>query len=544
MIDTRWPDLPSDLLRDISGRLHDPVDFVCFHAVCKPWRDAAPQSPPAFLPLLLAPGGSWGSRSPDPLVKSIFSTTAWLACSVVPNLRHHHHLKWLARSDGTGTWLLSTTGIGPGDEAPCLVDPLTSAVTAWLPRFADEIACYVQGVPDGVVLGDGTIVLCVVDEFFKNDGPTLAAAVLRLGDAAWTAVLEPLVACVDFCFRSAPGQVDGEIVLVDFLDMCAIKLRVAGGMADVIQTRCDVDDPADDEGPPVWTPYSYIVESRGELLSVRVIHGDDGLGEYNWHTTGRSYTLSVTLHVHALDLSPDDGKGPHWARRDGRSLGDRVLFLGRPASFAVDASKFGGAIDGGCAYFVLNSGSPFWTEACLVYKYSFVDGRATVVAELPKGWETERSIMWFVPQIATIATTQEIRERLLHTPKINSAPPRSTILHAEKPPRRFGPYFKIYVGNLPWEVDNSRLRQSFNGHGQVADATVVYDRKTGRSRGFGFVTMASMKEPAVAVAALNGQVLDGRVLRVTFADDRQWKEPYMPLFLLPQQQPIYWWWWW
>ncbi|GJN34659.1 hypothetical protein PR202_gb23341 [Eleusine coracana subsp. coracana] len=150
----------------------------------------------------------------------------------------------------------------------------------------------------------------------------------------------------------------------------------------------------------------------------------------------------------------------------------------------------------------------------------------------------------FKHSLQAIRILQEIRERLLHTPKINSAPPRSTILHAEKPPRRFGPYFKIYVGNLPWEVDNSRLRQSFNGHGQVADATVVYDRKTGRSRGFGFVTMASMKEPAVAVAALNGQVLDGRVLRVTFADDRQWKEPYMPLFLLPQQQPIYWWWWW
>ncbi|KAK3132650.1 hypothetical protein QOZ80_6AG0525670 [Eleusine coracana subsp. coracana] len=404
MDDTRWSDLPSDLLRDISGRLHDPVDFVCFHAVCKPWRDAAPPSPPAFLPLLLAPGagGSWGSRSPYPLVKSIFSTTAWLAYSVVPN-RHHHHHKWLARADGTGTWLLSPTGTGPGDEAPCLVDPLTSAVTARLPRFPDEIACYVQCVPDGMVLDDDTIVLCVVDEFLKNDGTTLAAAVLRPGDAAWTVVLEPLLACADFCFRSAPAQVDGEIVLADFFDMCAMKLRVAGGMADVIQTRCDVDDPAVEGRPPVWTPYSYIVESRGELLSVRVIHGDV-LSEGDWHTTGRSGTLSVTLH--SLELGPDDGKRPRWARRDGQSLGDRVLFLGRPASFAVDASRFGGAVDGGCAYLVLKSRSPLWTEACLVYKYSFMDGKATVVAELPKGWETEMSIMWFVPQLATIATTQ------------------------------------------------------------------------------------------------------------------------------------------
>jgi RNA recognition motif-containing protein len=95
---------------------------------------------------------------------------------------------------------------------------------------------------------------------------------------------------------------------------------------------------------------------------------------------------------------------------------------------------------------------------------------------------------------------QEIRERL-QAPNLVSAP-RSIVLHAEKsPPRQFGPCFKVFVSNLPWNVDDSRLRQFFNGHGRVADATVVYDRETRRSRGVGFVTMAT-----IAVAALNGQV--------------------------------------
>lgn len=62
------------------------------------------------------------------------------------------------------------------------------------------------------------------------------------------------------------------------------------------------------------------------------------------------------------------------------------------------------------------------------------------------------------------------------------------------------------MGNLPWQVDDSRLVQLFSEHGKVVDARVVYDRETGRSRGFGFVTMASQEELDDAIAALDGQV--------------------------------------
>lgn len=90
---------------------------------------------------------------------------------------------------------------------------------------------------------------------------------------------------------------------------------------------------------------------------------------------------------------------------------------------------------------------------------------------------------------------------------VNKAAPRgSPRERGESAPRVFEPSFRIYVGNLPWQVDNGRLEQVFSEHGKVVDARVVYDRETGRSRGFGFVTMASETELNDAIAALDGQV--------------------------------------
>lgn len=76
----------------------------------------------------------------------------------------------------------------------------------------------------------------------------------------------------------------------------------------------------------------------------------------------------------------------------------------------------------------------------------------------------------------------------------------------DRPPRAFEPAFRMYVGNLPWQVDDARLEQVFSEHGKVVEARVVYDRETGRSRGFGFVTMSTQTELDDAIAALDGQV--------------------------------------
>ncbi|KAG1363356.1 31 kDa ribonucleoprotein, chloroplastic [Cocos nucifera] len=109
----------------------------------------------------------------------------------------------------------------------------------------------------------------------------------------------------------------------------------------------------------------------------------------------------------------------------------------------------------------------------------------------------------------------ELNGRLL---TVNKAAPRGT--RVERAPREFEPSFRVYVGNLPWQVDDARLEQVFSEHGKVVDARVVYDRETGRSRGFGFVTMSSKNELDDAIAALDGQSLDGRALRVNVAEER------------------------
>nr|XP_010927551.1 28 kDa ribonucleoprotein, chloroplastic [Elaeis guineensis] len=109
----------------------------------------------------------------------------------------------------------------------------------------------------------------------------------------------------------------------------------------------------------------------------------------------------------------------------------------------------------------------------------------------------------------------ELNGRLL---TVNKAAPRGT--RVERAPREFEPSCRVYVGNLPWQVDDARLEQVFSEHGKVVDARVVYDRETGRSRGFGFVTMSSKDELDDAIAALDGQSLDGRALRVNVAEER------------------------
>jgi RNA recognition motif-containing protein len=80
---------------------------------------------------------------------------------------------------------------------------------------------------------------------------------------------------------------------------------------------------------------------------------------------------------------------------------------------------------------------------------------------------------------------------------------------------------KLYVGNLSYNVDSSTLQQLFSAHGTVESAEVIADRDTGRSKGFGFVEMASEGEAQAAIAALNGQQHEGRALTVNEAKPRE-----------------------
>lgn len=80
---------------------------------------------------------------------------------------------------------------------------------------------------------------------------------------------------------------------------------------------------------------------------------------------------------------------------------------------------------------------------------------------------------------------------------------------------------RIYVGNLSYDATADNLRELFEPHGQVAEATVITDRDSGRSRGFGFVEMPDENEALAAIEAVNGQEHMGRSLRVNEAQERQ-----------------------
>lgn len=76
---------------------------------------------------------------------------------------------------------------------------------------------------------------------------------------------------------------------------------------------------------------------------------------------------------------------------------------------------------------------------------------------------------------------------------------------------------KLYVGNLSYTTNDESLRSAFAAFGTVESAKVIMDRETGRSKGFGFIEMSSDEEAAAAVTGLDGQVVDGRNLRVSEA---------------------------
>ena len=80
---------------------------------------------------------------------------------------------------------------------------------------------------------------------------------------------------------------------------------------------------------------------------------------------------------------------------------------------------------------------------------------------------------------------------------------------------------RLYVGNLPFSVDEGQLRELFGQNDRtVVDVKLITDRDTGRPRGFGFVEMSSQEEAEGAISELNGYTLDGRNLTVNEARER------------------------
>jgi len=78
----------------------------------------------------------------------------------------------------------------------------------------------------------------------------------------------------------------------------------------------------------------------------------------------------------------------------------------------------------------------------------------------------------------------------------------------------------IYVGNLSWEMNEEDLRTSFSEFGEVSTVSIIKDKFSGKSRGFGFVEMPNNEEAQAAITSLNGKDMKGRDLRVNEARAR------------------------
>ena len=80
---------------------------------------------------------------------------------------------------------------------------------------------------------------------------------------------------------------------------------------------------------------------------------------------------------------------------------------------------------------------------------------------------------------------------------------------------------KLYVGNLSWETTENSLQDAFAECGEVVSAKIITDRNTNRSKGFGFVEMASAEAAEKAIAQFDGKDLDGRQIKVNLAKPKE-----------------------
>jgi len=84
---------------------------------------------------------------------------------------------------------------------------------------------------------------------------------------------------------------------------------------------------------------------------------------------------------------------------------------------------------------------------------------------------------------------------------------------------------KIYVGNLPFTVDSEKLKELFASFGDIEEATVISDRFSGRSKGFGFVTFPKDEDAKKAIKEMNDKEVEGRNLKVNEARPMEERPP-------------------
>ncbi|XP_073351905.1 uncharacterized protein [Aegilops tauschii subsp. strangulata] len=378
---SRWSDLPPDLAREISGRLHDATDLVHFHAVCRPWRGswspaaAAATTTARFVPWLLA------------AVKQAEDSTRFeMRCVLSNSIYRSQPLQ----SEPWGNWVTSPNGtalrcLTIQHVRPSLHDLLTGAITH-LPLLPHDLGRWEKIKPRGVIYGNGTTLLYSIS---YSVGPRTTArfraALLRPGDAEWTIIKRALEGITWLGWSPQHGMCvayhGGKILLI----MKAGIWRLITPETDDVLVRS--------QGLPVVqlcfgeSTCNFVLESRGEILWVSIQTRENN----SYQPTPHACLLDVTVSVQALEepllsSSPGPEEKRRWVRRDGYSLGDRVLFLGLRRSFAVDAAWVPNG-HGGCAYFVYHNNGDITYGNCGVLRCSLIDGKTELVQRLPRCWD-------------------------------------------------------------------------------------------------------------------------------------------------------------
>ncbi|CAM0885537.1 unnamed protein product [Alopecurus aequalis] len=382
----RWRDLPPDLLHVISGHLHDASDFARFHAVCKTWRSSHEPTcarknttTDQFLPWLLAPN----KEDDDSLeLRCVFSKSTYLA---PPPPTSGIGRNWVASADGTAVCYF-TSDYFFFHDGPTLHDALTGAPLMHLPLFLDGQP--VVENPCGIIYNDGTILL--YNELYNSEDHTakIKVALLRPGDDEWTVIQRILQSpkCGQFCITYYAGKI---LVTVqhNLWHMIPLITMPSTGSDDDVMLLRPSSMPLPHDG--YFYNYSHVLESCGELLWASVHLSVD----YTKEGTAKGVpglVRALSVSVHALDKAPT----PRWVRKEGISLADRVLFLGWPNSFAVDASKLG--VTGGVVYFMDCNDDDSCPERHGVFRYNLIDNKTEFVEWLPTGWSSERCT-WLIP---------------------------------------------------------------------------------------------------------------------------------------------------
>ncbi|KAF8757489.1 hypothetical protein HU200_010841 [Digitaria exilis] len=494
-----WADLPAELLGDIAGRLHTTADYVRFHAICRSWRavHVEEEDHKPRLPWLLAPSSSTFDddlQLEEQRCRCVFSKETYRMPGIC-DVRDRR----VACTSSAAAWLVT----GGGQHNKGVVVRLVNPLTGKQEQVPDEgiISTEWLGRRHRIISGAGAVVL-VYELDDLNPAPDydeyprrrrFRVSFLRPGCKRWLSVSSYLRftdrCCAVACYR------DSFVVCVGLV-YCHVLKPYGAPTSGVHGTReVRVALPGQPAGKVRRS--SYLVEcDGGDLLLARVLQD----------TTSSCIGGGLSVSLHELRLENNGGQdhelAVEWVRRDDADmmiwLRDHVLFLGFPASFAAKAAPYNGEVSGGTTYFVIESGGQgrrrplSVAKTCSVYKYSFHNNEATLVETLPSGWHDARCL-WFLPrpQIQTLFEHQ----------KEGSGEPAGNFA-GESDGARQQMQLRIYAGDLSPKVDNARLREMFSVYGKVATARVAYDKR-GRSRGFGFVTMATQEGYDKAMAALN-----------------------------------------